>query len=83
MGTFKSIVSSSHKGDFLALIDLSEAYLHILIQESHQRFLCFSYDSLQFQYQALPFGLKRKLTVLVSLDSTSENPGSVHILIFG
>lgn len=54
-------------GDFLALIDLSEAYLHMPIRPSHRKYLCFSYGSKHYQYRALPFGLSAALRVFTKL----------------
>uniref|UniRef100_A0A0C9Q0M0 Tf2-1_6 protein n=1 Tax=Fopius arisanus TaxID=64838 RepID=A0A0C9Q0M0_9HYME len=45
------------KDDFLAKIDLSQAYLHIPIKLSHRRFLCLSYKDQLFNITCLPFGL--------------------------
>ena len=58
METLRSIISAVQRGDFMASIDLSEAYLHIPILLSHRQYLCFCYNQQKFQYRALPFGLK-------------------------
>lgn len=43
--------------DFLASIDLSEAYLHVPIALHHGKFLRFSYGTEYYQYRPLLFGL--------------------------
>ncbi|XP_029432066.1 uncharacterized protein LOC115075634 [Rhinatrema bivittatum] len=43
--------------EFLASLDLTEAYLHIGIRPDHQQFLRFAVMGQHFQFQALPFGL--------------------------
>ncbi|CAJ0955088.1 unnamed protein product [Ranitomeya imitator] len=45
------------KGEFLASIDIQDAYLHIPIFPPHQRFLRFAIHDEHFQFTALPFGL--------------------------
>lgn len=45
------------RGDFLGKIDLSQAYFHIPIKKSHQRFLAFCYEGKVYQMTCLPFGL--------------------------
>ncbi|CAJ0955082.1 unnamed protein product [Ranitomeya imitator] len=49
--------ASLEKGEFLASIDIKDAYLHILIFPSHQQFLRFTFWDEQFQFVALSFGL--------------------------
>lgn len=38
-------------------IDLSNAYFHIPIAQTHQRFLAFAYDGVTYEMTCLPFGL--------------------------
>lgn len=45
------------KNDYLATIDLSQAYCHIPIARRHRRFLCFLYKGTVYQWTCLPFGL--------------------------
>ena len=44
-------------GDFTTSLDLKDAYNHILIRESHQRYLRFEFMGNHYQFRALPFGL--------------------------
>lgn len=57
MESLRSVVASLERGEFLASIDIRDAYLHIPIARSHQRFLRFAVGSEHFQFVALPFGL--------------------------
>lgn len=45
---WKSIVASVQKGDYLASVELMEAYLHILILKKHRRYLSFCYRKFHF-----------------------------------
>ncbi|KAI5754833.1 hypothetical protein M8J77_011918 [Diaphorina citri] len=45
------------QGDFLATLDLSDAYCHIKIAKRHRRFLAFSFEGRMFAWSRLPFGL--------------------------
>ncbi|CAJ0968537.1 unnamed protein product [Ranitomeya imitator] len=57
MESLRSVISSMEKGEFLASIDIKDAYLHIPIFPPHQRFLRFAVLEDHFQFTALPFGL--------------------------
>ncbi|CAJ0958249.1 unnamed protein product [Ranitomeya imitator] len=57
MESLRSVISSMERGEFLASIDIKDAYLHIPIFPSHQRFLRFAIREDHFQFTALPFGL--------------------------
>ncbi|XP_061478779.1 uncharacterized protein LOC133382992 [Rhineura floridana] len=57
MESLHSITESLHEGDFLASIDLKEAYLHVPICIAHRKFLRFAFGHQHFQYRAMPFGL--------------------------
>ncbi|XP_029470625.1 metabotropic glutamate receptor 6-like [Rhinatrema bivittatum] len=56
METLRLVIAEVHRGEFLAFLDLTEAYLHIPIQPS-QRFLRFIVLGRHFQFQAFPFAL--------------------------
>lgn len=51
------ILQGIRPGDFMASIDLLEAYLHIRISPNNQRSLRFCYTGRHLQYCAMPFGL--------------------------
>ncbi|CAJ0958925.1 unnamed protein product [Ranitomeya imitator] len=57
MDSLHSVVASLEKGEFLASIDIKDAYLHIPIFPPHQQFLRFAVQEELFQFVALPFGL--------------------------
>ena len=67
------------RGDFMASIDLKDAYYTIPIHPEHQKFLCFSWRGELYRFRALPFGLSsapRLFTkTLVPIFSTFREEG--------
>ena len=57
METPESIRTSLIPGEWLASIDLSDAYLHIPIHPHSRKYLRFCHRSQVFQFTSLPFGL--------------------------
>ena len=57
METLQSVIIAIQPGEWLASIDLKDAYFHIPIHPSHYKFLRFSIDGKCYQYKVLPFGL--------------------------
>ncbi|XP_073409036.1 uncharacterized protein [Dendrobates tinctorius] len=57
MESLRSIIASMDQGEYLASIDIQDAYLHIPIAPAHQRFLRFAVNQNHYQFVALPFGL--------------------------
>uniref|UniRef100_A0A8D8SY95 Polyprotein P3 n=1 Tax=Cacopsylla melanoneura TaxID=428564 RepID=A0A8D8SY95_9HEMI len=51
------IPSFLQKGDFLASLDLSQAYCHVPVDPKHRRFLCLVYRNVVYHWTCLPFGL--------------------------
>ena len=45
------------KGDWMAKLDLKDAYLTVLVHPSHQKFLRFQWKGRIFQFSCLAFGL--------------------------
>lgn len=45
------------RNDYMAKIDLKDAYLCVPMQSSHRQFLRFRWENRMFQFQCLPFGL--------------------------
>lgn len=60
-------VGHSTPHDFLASLDLQEAYLHVPILMAHRRFLRFCFQGEHFQYWALPFGLASEPRVFIKV----------------
>ena len=57
METPESIRASLIPGEWVLLIDLSDAYLHIPIHPCSRKYLRFCHRSQVFQFTSLPFGL--------------------------
>ena len=66
----KGIIKVMQQGNWAVSIDLTDAYMHIPIRQSHQRFLRFAVDNQVWQFRALSFGpttAPRIFTKLVSV----------------
>jgi hypothetical protein len=57
MDTPATVLASVHKGDWLASIDLTDAYLHIPMHPDCRHLLRFSIQDRAYQFSVLPFGL--------------------------
>lgn len=57
MEDHKTVLKVLQKGDFLAKVDLKDAYHLIPIAEGHRKFLRFRFNDKLFEYCCLPFGL--------------------------
>ena len=58
METAEQIQRTLNVGDWVTSIDFKDAYYHILVHPSYQKFLQFAIGNKVFQYRALPMGLK-------------------------
>ncbi|KAI3360259.1 hypothetical protein L3Q82_014572 [Scortum barcoo] len=56
MLTIKQVLECVHQDDWFTSIDLKDAYFHVPIIPKHMRFLRFSFQGIQYQYNRLPFG---------------------------
>ena len=56
MLTIKQVLECVHQGDWFTSIDLKDAYFHVSIVSKHRRYLRFSFQGVQYQYNRLPFG---------------------------
>lgn len=57
MEDWKTVVRLLSPGDFLASIDLEDAYLLVPIHQEHRKYLRFRFQDQIYQFAALPFGL--------------------------
>ena len=57
METVASVLLSVREGDFLASLDLKDAYFQILIHRSSRKLLMFTSEGMVYQFHALCFGL--------------------------
>ena len=46
-----------NQSDFMAYIDLSDAFFSIPIHQDSKKFLCFEFESQRYQFNVLPFGM--------------------------
>ncbi|CAJ0929351.1 unnamed protein product [Ranitomeya imitator] len=73
MESLRSIIASMDKGEYLASIDIQDAYLHMPIAPAHQRFLRFAIDQDHYQFVALPFGLATAPRVFTKVMAATMN----------
>ena len=57
MDTLVKVKRALRPGMWVTSLDLSDAYHHIPIKQSDQKFLCFQVDGIRYMYMVLPFGL--------------------------
>lgn len=57
MENWKTVVRLISPGDFLASVDLEDAYLLVPIHQEHRKYLRFRFQDQIYQFTALPFGL--------------------------
>jgi hypothetical protein len=56
METHSKIIELLQHNDYMASIDLSDAFFSIPIHDSCKKFLSFEFDGSQYSYNVLPFG---------------------------
>ena len=56
-GTPRVLRQSVRRGEFAVSLDLTDAYLHVPMHRSAQRFLRFAIDNKVYAFRAMPFGL--------------------------
>ena len=54
---FEQAIQLVNKGDFLASIDLQHAYYSVKVAVEHQRFLCFTWQGVIYQFTCMPNGI--------------------------
>ena len=57
METLKSIIAAMHPHQWLASMDLNDAYFHVRVVSVHLQYLRFNWLGQSYQFEALPFGL--------------------------
>ena len=57
MVTVNSVKETLWRGDWMATLDLKDAYFHVPIHQSHWKYLRFCINSQCYEYKVLPFGL--------------------------
>ena len=57
METAEAIRASLQAGEWVASIDLTDAYFHVLIHQKFQKYLRFHVQGQAYQFRALPFGI--------------------------
>jgi hypothetical protein len=57
METVKTVCSMLLKNDYLTSIDLTDAFLHVLVDPAHRKYLQFQWQGQAYQFRTLPFGL--------------------------
>ena len=67
METQKKVRNSIHPKDWAFSLDLTDAYLHVLIHPMSRKYLCFTLNNKIFQFRALPFGLSTSPFVFTQL----------------
>lgn len=56
MENFEQAIRLVNAGDYLASVDLRHAYYSVRIAEEHQRYLCFKWEDVYYQFTCLPNG---------------------------
>ena len=79
MENFDQVISLINAGDYLASVDLRHAYYSVKITEDQQRFFCFNWQGVTYQFTCLPNGISegsRIFTkVMKPVYSTLRNKG--------
>ena len=56
MLTLDTIIPLLSQGDWFVVLNLQDAYFHICIRPSHQKYLRFQFNNVSYQFCSLPFG---------------------------
>jgi hypothetical protein len=67
MESLKSTCMFINQGDFLTSIDLADAFLHVLVDQSSVGYLQFAWEAQLFQFEVLPFGLSLSRLVFTKI----------------
>ena len=58
MTTLQGVIPLIRQGDYLATLDLKDAYLHIPMCQAHRKYLRFMIEGTHYQFKVLAFGVK-------------------------
>lgn len=67
MESLRSIIQALNVGDWVASIDLKDAYLHVPIYPEDRKYLRFCIDNIHYQFRSMPFGLATAPRVFTKL----------------
>ena len=67
MEGIKTVRHTVRKGDFLAKVDLTDAFLTVPIFRGHSKYLRFRWGRNTFEFTCLPFGLSSSPRVLTKV----------------
>ncbi|KAG8429784.1 hypothetical protein GDO86_019225 [Hymenochirus boettgeri] len=73
MESLRSVILAKEPGDFLASLDIQDAYLHVPIWQGHHRFLRFAVGKRHYLFTALRFGLPSVPRVLAKVSAKSSS----------
>ena len=85
METVDSIVKFLKKGQWLASLDLQDAYMHVPVLPAHRAYLRFAFQNVHYQFKVLPFGLMtapRVFTKVLSQVPKNEPIGGISCFDF-
>ena len=57
METLQNVIHAVRPGEWMATLDLKDAYFHVPIHPQHRKYLRFRVAGQSYQFRALPFGL--------------------------
>ena len=82
METLQNVILACVEGEWMASLDLKDAYFHVSVHHAHRRFLRFCLEGVHYQYRVLPFGLStspRVFTKVLAPVIESLRVQGVHI----
>ncbi|KAK3101176.1 hypothetical protein FSP39_001539 [Pinctada imbricata] len=85
METLRTIISALEIGDWVASIDLKDAYLHIAIYPQDRKYLRFCVGNQHYQFRSMPFGLAtapRVFTKLMTAIDAFLRTRQIHIFMY-
>lgn len=65
--SLKKVAQIMSEREFMVKIDISNAYYHVPVRESHKRFLCLSYKNQIYTMNCLPFGLSSAPSIFAKI----------------